>query len=304
MTNRISRVLLAAALATTAANHAQAREPGVPTSVPPGNTMGAPMGANPPPGLYFSNRNGFWDAVVYNNDGDKIGQQNMVTSTAAQIIWVPDITVLGGTFRAYTTIPLMLNEQTREDPFPPSMQGTEREFALSNIEIAPIALSWQLSPGIFASAGLSIFAPTGKFDPEEAVNTGGDFWTLAPSAAISYLRNGWNLTANGWYFFNTESRDTDYQSGQEFLLNLTAMKDFGDWSVGPVGYWRVQTTADENNGDYYGGAVADKAEQAAAGLGVTHRFGAVETNVNFTRDFYVRNAAGGNKLWVNLSVPF
>ena len=62
------------------------------------------------------------------------------------------------------------------------------------------------------------------------------------------------------------------------LRNLTAMKDFHGWSAGPVGYWRVQTTADETDGDHCGGMTEGKAEQTALGLGLTHRFGAVKAN--------------------------
>ena len=93
-------------------------------------------------------------------------------------------------------MPLTDNDQTREDPFPPPLQGADTRFWPGNIEIPPIGLSWQLAPGIVASAGFSIFAPTGDFDPDQAIDTGADFWTFAPSFGFSNPREGWTLSAN------------------------------------------------------------------------------------------------------------
>ena len=297
--------LAASVMAVTAlfSTTAEAREAGVPSSVPPGNTMGVVIGANPPPGLYFSSRTGYWDGELKDNNGDFGGQTNTLIDTALQFIWVPGTQLWGGDYKAYVTLPLIYNDQSRSAPFPAPLQGNSSKTALGNIEIAPVSLSWQLEPGIFMSAGLSIFAPTGDFDPNAAISTGGDFWTLSPSVGYSYLRDGWNASIHAAYFTNTENSTTDYTSGDELLVNVSALKDVGGFSVGPVGYWRKQISADENNGSYYGGTVQDKSEQAALGIGFTKRFGPVEANLNLTHDVYLRNTVGGTKLWLNFTMP-
>jgi len=303
MTRTIRKLAACAVLILASAQAGLAWEPGVPTVLPPGNTMGVPVGANPPPGLFFSLRSGYWDAKLADDKGDDAGQSNTLADTALQFHWVPGIKILGGDYKAMITLPLISNDQTRDAPFPPPLQGSDSRFALGNIEIAPIGLSWQIQPGIFVSSGLSIFAPTGKFDPDAAVNTGGDFWTFAPSVGYSYLRDGWNASVHATYFTTTENRESDYKSGDEILVNATALKDMGGWSVGPVGYWRKQLTADDNNGTSYGGTVSGKAEQLGLGIGLTRQFGKVEANLNLTDDVYLRNAVGGPKLWLNLSMP-
>ncbi|WP_287013001.1 transporter [Actibacterium sp.] len=286
-----------------AVQSADAREPGVPTSVPPGNTIGAAVGASFPPGFYFSSRSGYWDAELKDGSGDFGGQTNTLTDTAAQFLWAPGTTLWGGDYKAFVTIPLLNNEQDRTSPFPPPLQGSSSKLSLGNIEISPISLSWQLEPGVFVSAGINMYAPTGDFDPNAPISSGGDFWAFAPSLGFSYLRNGWNTSIFTSYFTNTESSSTDYKSGDEVLVNVSALKDFGGWSLGPVGYYRKQITDDENNGSYYGGTTLEKAEQAALGIGFSTRLGKVETNINLTRDFHVRNTVGGSKLWVNFSMP-
>lgn len=298
----IFRLLPKAALAVAvlAAAPALAREPGVPSTVPPGNTIGVAIGANPPPGFYIGSRTGLWDGTYKDARGDNGGQTNTLIDTAVQFIWVSDTPVLGASWRAHLTVPVLSNDQDRTAPLPP---GSASKIALGNIDISPVNLSWQVAPGIFVSAGLSLYAPTGSFGADQPISTGGDFWTLSPTLGASYLRDGWNLSAGLSYFTNTESDETSYRSGDEVLLNVTALKDMGGFSIGPVGYWRKQVTGDENNGTAYGGTVQGKAEQAALGLGFTTHVGAVEANVNLTRDLYLRNAVGGSKLWVNLLFP-
>lgn len=300
---QITRGLLAGLVLALATGAATAREPGVPSSVPPGNTMAVAIGANPPPGLYFSSRSGLWDGTLKDGNGDFGGQTNTLTDTALQFLWVPGIKVLGGDYKAFVTIPMISNAQTRTSPFPAPLQGKASDFAQGNIEIAPASLSWQIKPGIFVNAGLSVFAPTGRFGAGNAINTGGDFWTISPSIGYSYLRDGWNLSLHAAWFTNTESRSTDYRSGDEVLLNATAMKDVGGFSLGPIGYWRKQITADENKGSFYGGTTGGKAEQIGLGLGFSTRIGMADVNLNVTRDVKLRNAVGGNKIWLNVTVP-
>jgi hypothetical protein len=303
MRTREMKHLLIALCISLSAGAVQAREPGAPSSVPPGNTMGVAIGANPPPGFYLSSRSGYWDAELKDSNGDFGGQTNTLADTAVQLMWVPGIKVLGGDYKALVTVPFLYNDQKRTSPFPPPLQGSANDFAMGNIEITPVSLSWQIEPGIFVSSGLSVYAPTGKFSPTAAINSGADFWTISPSVGFSYLRGGLNLSLNVAYFANTENTTTKYRSGDEILANFTAMKDFGGWSLGPVGYYRKQITDDKNNGANYGGTIQGKAEQAALGLGFSTRIGKVDASFNLTRDVYVRNTVGGTKLWMNFTVP-
>lgn len=64
------------------ATGAGAHEPGVPTAVPSGASMGVPAGASPPPGLYFSSRTGFADFTLYDQNGDPAGAEVTVKDTA------------------------------------------------------------------------------------------------------------------------------------------------------------------------------------------------------------------------------
>jgi len=293
-------ITAAGVLALGLAGPALAREPGVPTSMPVGGTMGVPVGASPPPGLYLSSRTGFADFTLYDDNGDEVGVDLSVRDTAFQFIWVPGTKLWGGDYKALTTIPLLSIDQTLSAGLG---GGQADRLSFGQIEVRPLDVSWQVEPGIFVSTGVSIFAPTGNWSASEAVNTQGNFWTVAPSVGFSYLRDGWNASLHAIYFTNTRNNDNDYKSGDELVVNMTALKDVGGWSIGPVGYWRKQITEDDNNGSAFGGGTAGKAEQLGLGLGVTRRIGAAELNVNFTKDIEHKNTVAGDRLWVNVTLP-
>lgn len=119
----------------------------------------------------------------------------------------------------------------------------------------------------------------------------------------SYLRDGWNASAHLVYSTQAENKDTGYTSGDELLLNITALKDVGGFSIGPVGHWRKQIEDDVNNGAFYGGAASGRAEQIGLGFGFSKPMGGGELNLNLVHDVMAENTVGGTKLQVNFSIP-
>lgn len=288
------RALLSAAVIAGAP--LKAEEPGTPLMVPVGGSIGVPVGANPPPGVYYFNRS---EALRYNvyNGTTKTPIELSGFASAQQLHWVPGNEILGGTYRFMLSIPLVSLEQS-------AFGNTTSQRGIGDITISPLNLSWMLQPGIFVSTGLSLKLPTGSFDiAPGSVNLGNNATSVALDFGYSYLRDGWNLSAHANYIMNGENPDTNYTSGNVLLVNWTAMKDLGGYSIGPVGYFRKQVTGDKNNGAFYGGTTSGRSEQHGIGLGLSKRFGPMEVNVNYVHDFHVKNVAGGDKLMVNFSMP-
>ena len=300
---KLNRVLFGAAsgvaLLTTLAH---AREPGVLPVVPPGNTLGVPVAAPLPPGLYFGSRTGTGTVEATDTDGNETGTSITVTDTALQFIGVPGTQLFGGQYRAILTLPV--SKVSVDDALTPFGLVSDDSTGVPSVEIRPVDISWQLQPGIFASAALSAHTP-GKWEATSVANNGGDFWSFGAHSGVSYLRDGWNATANLSYYTSRPNRENDYESGDEVNLNLTAMKAIGDsgWSLGPVAYARHQVTDDKNPSGAFGGLVAERAKQGGLGLSATKRFGPVEFNATYTQDVYSENAAEGNRLWINFTVP-
>ena len=75
---------------------------------------------------------------------------------------------------------------------------------------------------------------------------GQPFWTIEPHAALSYLGEGWNLTATAIYGITTRNPDSGVTNGHTLNLDLTATRRFGQLELGPIGFStrRSRPTAD------------------------------------------------------------
>jgi len=299
LSNVTGAALLAAALTASAAS---AREPGVLPTIPPGASMGVPIAAPSPfDGVFLSSRTGLSFQSFHDDDGTETPTELTITDTVLQFAIVPGNTVLGGQYRAFFTLPFI--HVDAENVATPFGLVDDKNSGIGSIEIRPVDLSWQTAPGIFVNAGLSIHTPTG-WSATDLVNPGQNFWSVAPSLGVSYLRDGWNASAHLLYFANFANKDNDYESGDEVHLNLTAMKDIGNnWSIGGVGYLRQQISDDKNPGGAYGGLVSGKAEQRGLGLSVTKQAGPININAMYTKEFSTRNSGGGDRLWLNAIIP-
>ncbi|HBF30897.1 transporter [Rhizobium sp.] len=275
---------------------ATAGETSVPPTISVGSTAGIAIGASPPPGLYFALINSFIESEAY-NDQTKLPIKKNVFVTTTQLQWVTDYKILGGTYKAMATLPWAYQDVTS--------YGLRREtYGNGDLTLTPVSLSWMLQPGIFVSGGLSFTLPTGSFSTKSNhVNSGSNAFATTTSAGFSYLRNGWNLSADFNYVFHTTNSDTNYRSGDEFVSNWTAMKDFGSFSFGPIGYWRKQVQDDVNNGTFYRGVASGRAQQVGLGVGFSKQFGKVTAGLNFSHDIFRENTLSGGSISLSLRAP-
>jgi hypothetical protein len=118
---------------------------------------------------------------------------------------------------------------------------------MHNTFIAPIELSWKLGASGFAvKTGLGMYVPDGSIQgPAGLNNVGNPWWTFQPELAISYLANGWNLTAFMFEEINTKNSRDGYTTGNIFHADFTFTKTIGKWTIGPVAYYVGQVTDDQ-----------------------------------------------------------
>jgi hypothetical protein len=76
-------------------------------------------------------------------------------------------------------------------------------------------------------------------------NQGNPFWTFQPELILSYLKDGWNLSAAMYYEINTANSIDNYTTGNIFHVDFTATKTIGKWTLGPVAYYVGQVTDDK-----------------------------------------------------------
>jgi hypothetical protein len=75
-------------------------------------------------------------------------------------------------------------------------------------------------------------------------NVGAPYWTALPIVIVSYLKDGWNLSAAIYDEIHTRNTISQYTTGNILHADFTATKTFGKWKVGPVAYYYGQVTND------------------------------------------------------------
>jgi hypothetical protein len=256
----------------------------------PGVTIGASAGL-PPPGIYSfnqvftyqSNLTGPGTALI-NPTGNKTGVDAAIA--AAGFLFVPGWNFLGGTYSAVLVQPFVMDSVGS----PINLQGA----GMHNTYIVPAELSWRLGEtGFFAKAGLGMYVPDGTTTGINGLgNVGNPWWTFQPEFIVSYLKDGWNLTANMFAEFNTASTVTGYRSGDVLHAEFTAAKTIGKWTVGGVGYYAGQISDDKSSA-FYGGAInVNRYDLWAVGALVGYDFGPAALNV-WAFDEVSARASGG-----------
>ncbi|WP_166304024.1 transporter [Bradyrhizobium sp. 2S1] len=246
--------------------------------------MGTTIAAAPPPGLFFASTINYAPMLTGNGNtgcGPGCTERYNGVAAAGTFAWGTGLKFLGADYAPTITF-VGLQLGATGTPYPQGggvgsspIYGITLDHALANIYFNPLNFSWNLGKGLYVGAGFGFVAPTGMSYAGSVVP---DFWSIRPHVAVSYLGEGWNLTANVTYDINTASRGNPgtyqviaraptttpafsafltgpanpgdgYTSGNLLYVDWTATKKFGNWEVGPVGFLKFQTTNDSPGGD-------------------------------------------------------
>jgi hypothetical protein len=310
---------LAALAIGGAASSALAMESGTFENRLNGATIGLPLGALPPPGLYTGLETAYLGLPATGTNGHSTGNQCVgvvgggcanlpAIANAVPLLYVPGWNFLGATyamsvvqaFYTYETCGLPGSGGSCAGGAPLTGSG----FVYANTLWNPIALSWNLGAGWFVSVGFNFVGPDGS-KPGGQFTPNPDYWTFEPTFAVAYLANNWNLAANFFYDINTQSTGVccaavKVTNGNALYGDLHALYKFGKWSIGPVGYFQQQTTADTGCPV---AAVCGRLSDGALGGLVGYDFGPVDLQVWVTDTIYGSNTAqgsGGINVWTRL----
>lgn len=255
----------------------------------PGITLGGATAAAPPPGIYMFEQFFTYQAQLVGPGAPNInGKATSVhaASAGSGFVFVPGWNFLGATYNAVVVVPFTMADVGSPLNINPA--------GMHNTYIVPVELSWKLGDsGLFVKTGLGMYVPDGTTSGLNGLaSVGNPWWTFQPELVVSYLKDGWNLSANLFYEMNTKNTITQYRSGDVFHAELTATKRFDNWTVGPVGYYVGQLT-DDRSSAFYGNAInANRYDVWAAGLLVGYDFGPVALYVWALDEFSAR-ASGG-----------
>ena len=292
--NRRKTECLALALGVAAASvsvstGAMAYERGYPgVSQPAGIFITATAGA-PPAGIYMFNQFLTYQAKLTGPGAPSVNgvaTHLSVASEANGLLFVPGWTFLGGTYDAVLVQPVAMTSLSS----PVSTQAA----GFQNTYIVPIELSWKLGDsGFFVKTGFGFRIPDGtQTGPTGLGSIGAPFYTLQPELLVSYLKDGWTLSANTALEINTANSITRYTSGDVLHAEFQATKRFGKWTTGPVGYYVGQVTNDKSSAFYNFAINTNRFNLGAAGWLVGYDFGPASLSVWAVDEFSFDSSGG------------
>ena len=234
--------LATALLGTHAFTPAHAIVTGGTLQYPLGSSLGLPAGAMPPTGFYMNlHPNGAQSSTV-NAEGARTGAGSTSFGDFASFTYVPGIKILGATYAFHVGGLGILSVELHAPPYK-SVGVTKNGVRATGTgmidwSIAPLNLSWSLGSGWFFDFEFSAHLPAGQYDANNVINTGQNHYSLEPNIALTYLKDGYDLTSHLLTEIPLHNPSTGYSNGSFGILDVTTTKKFGRWTTGPVGmYW-------------------------------------------------------------------
>lgn len=234
----------------------------------PGISTGIPMGVPLPEGVYSI-------TIPTYGSRDSNPRQDVTAVVPAWLIWSTPWTIAGGRLLLDTVMPYVDIDVHGG----PQLSGFANPFLDAQ-------LKWDLGGGFFGGFQAGVYLPIDS-------DVGHDWAAFQGVAALSYLKDGWNLTST--FIFGTGRDGTD-GAPSWFNVDLTATKKFGKFEIGAVAFGSTDL-----NSPYFGYA---KQSQFAAGGLIGYDFDIVNIQLKLTTDLYEENYGGNDtRVWANITIP-
>jgi Putative MetA-pathway of phenol degradation len=222
-----------------------------------GESIGLALGAALPEGWYFVDVH----SQLFRENTKGLN----ATVNIPILAWSTPWTFMGGRIEAYGAAPWT--------SVSPGGSGAAGAQAMYNPALL-VGEAWALGGGFHFSQFFGGYAPArGNILDTNA-------WVFNSRSALTYLNNGWDLTAHVIYGvvgddLVTHAKGTDYLN-----VDLTAVKTIGKWEVGPVAYVTTDTS---------GPTGAAMTNRIAAGAMVGYNFPGISVATIITHDVETDN---------------
>jgi hypothetical protein len=222
--------------------------------------------------------------------------------------------LLGGYYSVGAAIPYVWMHVKGEVTGPLGNTFTKRDSTdgIGDILVYPFMLGWTgLDGQLKYDARFGIYAPTGDYDKGELANVGKNYWTFEPAASLSFMSSkiGLELSAFAGMDFNTENHTTNYRSGNQFHLDVTAAQHLpllgGVIGVGANGFYYQQVTGDSGSGATFGDFKGRTVGVGPVLSYITKIFGKdLVTEIKWLPELSVKHRLEGDYIWFKLGMAF
>jgi len=192
-----------------------------------------------------------------------------------------------------------------------SVSRSSSTDALGDIVLMPLMLNYNVNPDFNVNFRVGAYTPTGSYEVGRLANTGKNFWTIEPVLGLMYFgqKNGIEVSTFVGADFNTENKDTHYQSGTQFHIDGTLAQHFpllGGLAGGGVSaYYYQQVEGDSGSGatlgDFKGRTIG-----AGPAVSYTKKIGGHDTVFEFKwlHELETKNRLEGDILWLKAVLKF
>jgi hypothetical protein len=274
-------------------------------------------GITPPPGVFFQNDFYYYDGKLASGRTLPTGGL-LVANVSAQswielptTLWVTPAKVLGGDLAFSLTVPVgeprvnanLLVNSPRFGPI--GLNVSDSQANLSDFFLQSFVgwhagnFHWQL--------GVGGVIPSGTYVAGQLSNASLNRPALDVFGTLTWLDPaiGWDLSAAMGVTFNQTNTATDYKSGDEFHLEWAATKYITkEFTLGLVGYYYQQLTADSGTGARLGG-YEGRVVALGGSIGYTFEIEKlpISTRLKVYREFDAVNRMEGTAGYFMVSVP-
>jgi hypothetical protein len=256
-------------------------------------------GMLPDPGWYGVLYVNYYYANRFNDshgDSSVLGFNFSAEVLAGRLFYMSNLKIAGGRLGAFA-IGSVASLQSS------SSAGKDHQNGVGDITVGP-TVGWDFG-AFHPLVALDIVLPVGAYDMARSLNTGGNYYSVRPIVAFTYLpTNGLEVSAKITYTFNLRDSDTNYRSGQLFHFDYSVSYPVTtNLRLGVNGYYLNQTTDDYQygspvDGDGFRGRVA------AIGPAAHFQYGTVGVDLKVIKEFAARNRAEGTSVWAKVVAPF
>jgi hypothetical protein len=194
------------------------------SELPSGALTGLALGAPLPEGIY--------DLSIASYGST--GARNLAYAAPIWLYWSTPWQVAGGrvSFSTYTGV---------ADVWTDGAPGTA-SFLNTLVEGG---VAWNLHNGFNVSLHAGAWLPSTQAIP---MAVGRDYTAFQGLAAVSYIANGWNLTATGGYGSGGDATSVSNAQSASYTLDLTASRKYGKLELGSIAYgsWDTERAKEEH----------------------------------------------------------
>lgn len=257
--------------------------------------------ALPPPGVYgMVYAQNYSADKVRGNSGQVVtpdGFKVRATAIAPRLVWVtPTQTANADVIGLHAILPLVdLNVKV------PGL--SQSKSGIGDMVFGPF-IAWHHSPSLHSVFGIDFFAPTGGYTQGDLTNIGRNHWAVQAVLGASLINpQGLNVDLKGMWMHNLKNGDTDYQSGQELIVDYAVGWGLGSgWTAGVGGYVYRQLSNDKSQG-----ATVQNNKGQAISIGPSVRYDSGKgwfVTAKYESEQSVRNRAEGQAFWLKAVTAF